>query len=185
MPFLLFLVLLLLGKLLYTIYKRQINYNKFMQEHAEEIDNYRAKVELEESEIHASLQQLSVYRMLKDSITEEMTLSDMVDAFRNMCSISVGDPDDLLFETGTYNFSGEKSFQFSLVRQFRFLDPNEYIQLHLCVHYTPSITTALLYRTKWGNPDDKHFFELIRKSLAFRLLKDKAIQSVQIYIEKT
>ena len=55
---------------------------------------------------------------LKAAITEDMTLDEILDAFREVCQIPVevedDDDDILLFETGVYDFTGEDLFYFSI-----------------------------------------------------------------------
>lgn len=131
------------------------------------------------------LEKLVVYRTLKASIHVGMTLEEMIDAFAEMCKISVGEPDDLLFETGNYNFTGEKMFYFSLARQFQFLDDNEYVQLRLEVTYAPSPKTALCYTTKWGSLTDGDFFAMVKGSRAFRIARGLPIAEVNVRIEET
>ena len=131
------------------------------------------------------LQKLVVYRILRSSIHDGMTLDEMIDAFAQMCKTSVGDPDDLLFETGTYDFTGEKLFHFSLTRQFQFIDENEYVQLRLNVLYAPSLKTKLLFTTKWGSLTQGDFFGVVRKSRAFRIVKDLPILKVEVQIDET
>jgi hypothetical protein len=139
----------------------------------------------EEDDEQQFLQNLPVYRALRESIHEGMTLDEMIDAFREMCHISVGEPDDVLFETGTYGFTGKKQFLFSLVRQFRVWNDGEYVQLHLEVSYVPSFQTALLYRVKWGNPTDDAFFHGVKKSIAYRAVRKKPVARVDVRIERT
>lgn len=131
------------------------------------------------------LQQLVVYRTLKESIRDGMTLDEMIDAFQQMCSISVGDPDDLLFEAGTFSFHDEKLFHFGLVRQFKFFDDDEYVQLHLEVTYLPSPKTKLLYKAKWGSLTEGDFFGMVRDSLAYRIVKKMPIHRVEVYVDET
>ena len=131
------------------------------------------------------LQRLVVYRTLKESIREGMTLDEMIDAFEEMCKISVGEPDDLLFETGIYSFDEDKEFTFSLVRQFKFLDDDEYVQLRLNVSYLPHPKTRLLYKVKWGTPEDGNFFDMVRKSRPYRTVIKMPIQKVSVSVEET
>ena len=91
----------------------------------------------------------------------------------------------LLFETGNYNFSGEKMFYFSLARQFQFLDDNEYVQLRLEVTYAPSPKTALCYTTKWGSLTDGDFFAMVKGSRAFRIVRGLPIAEVNVRVEET
>lgn len=62
----------------------------------------------------------SILKFLQDRISETISLVEIVNVFEKMCSASV-EGDMIIFETGTYSFSGEPMFCFSLVRQF----PNE------------------------------------------------------------
>ena len=131
------------------------------------------------------LKSLVVYRSLRDSIHDGMTLEEMIDAFAQMCKTPVGEPDDLLFETGTFDFTGEKLFYFSLVRQFKFMSEDEYIQLHLDVTYAPSIRTALLIKAKWDSQIDDDFFEMVKASSAFAAVKDATPVHVEVHISET
>ena len=132
-----------------------------------------------------ALEQLPVYRTLQDSVQEGMTLNKLIDAFAAMCKLPVGEPDDLLFETGTFDFTGKKLFYFSLVRQFQYRNDDEYVQLHLDIRYTPSPATARLKCTKWGSLTEGDFFGMVRSSDACCALKDKPITEIEVYIEET
>lgn len=145
----------------------------------------QAQEEQAHAERQAILQKLVVYRTLRASVTEAMNLEELVGAFEKMCETFVGDPDDLLYETGTFDFSGEKHFYFSLVRQFRFLDPDEYVQLRLEVQYLPCSKTFFLPRVTWGNRTDGTFFDNVRGSREFQAVKELPILRVDIRIEET
>lgn len=138
-----------------------------------------------QAESQEILQKLVVYRKLKELVKEGMTLDELIGAFEEMCGISVGEPDMLLFETGNYDFTGEKRFHFGLVRQFQFLDADEYVQLHLTVLYQSSVKTGLLKKVHWGEPDDGKFFQTVRSSLAYQTAKNLPIVRVDIRIEET
>ena len=131
------------------------------------------------------LEQLPVYLALRNSLKEGMALDELIDAFAAMCKLPVGDPDDLLFETGTFDFTGKKLFYFSLVRQFRFRDEDEFVQLHLDIRYAPSPATKRLSCTEWSSLTEGDFFDLVRSSAAFRAVLDKPIEQVEVYIEET
>lgn len=133
----------------------------------------------------APLKSLVVYRILRNSIHDGMTLEEMIDAFAQMCKTPVGDPDDLLFETGTFDFTGEKLFYFSLVRQFQFMDKNEYVQLHLDVLYQPSPITKLIFGTKWDRQVNGDFFEMVKSSRAYAVVKDMTPVRVDVWIDET
>ena len=101
-----------------------------------------------------------------------------------MCTLDVGDPDDLLFETGTYAFTGEKLFYFDLVRQFQFLDDDEYVQLRLSITCSPGSHTFGLHRTLWGKPGDDSFFQTVRASREYKVLKNLSFKA-EVRVEET
>lgn len=185
MKIVLILAVLILITVLYINYKA----NHFMDDMTEEertewnraMEEERQQQEREQE----ILKSLRVYRILRDSIHDDMSLEEMIDAFALMCKTSVGDPDNLLFETGTYHFTGEKLFYFSLVRQFQFRSEDEYVQLHLDLTYTPSVKTALLFTTKWDSQVDGDFFEMVKSSRAFAVVKNLPPVKVDIHIEET
>lgn len=149
------------------------------------MEQTRQEEEAQQRQDQAVLERLVVYRTLRDSIHDGMSLADMVTAFENMCAIDLGEPDNLLFETGIYNFTGEKRFYFNLVRQFQFLDDEEYVQLHLDVMYDPSAKPFGLPRVHWGEPADGEFFNVVRSSREYRAVIDQPIIAVDIRVERT
>ena len=185
MKLFLLIFLLLLGGFFYLRY-RLMNFEALLPpEKKTELERLRAQAEQESADDQNELQKLTVYRTLHASIQEGMTLEQMIDAFAEMCKLPVGDPDDLLFETGTYSFPGESQFYFSLVRQFQRPDADEYVQLHLDVMYAPSPQTALFLRTEWGSPEDPDFFGLVKNSQEFQTVRALPISKVNVYIDET
>lgn len=146
---------------------------------------FREEEERQQDESQEKLQCLLVYRTLREAVQDGMSLEELINAFENMCALDVGEPDNLLFETGTFQFTGEKRFHFDLVRQFQFLSGDEYVQLHLTVLYEPSPKTSLLFKTHWGQPGDGRFFETVRSSLAYKTVKNMPITRVDINIHET
>lgn len=146
------------------------------------MDECYGEPEADQDERHSILEKLVVYRTLRDSVKEGMGLDELIDAFRQMCAEDVGDPDDLLFETGVYNFTGEKKFHFSLVRQFQFLDNDEYVQLRLDITAEPTHAFVLPV-IHWGKADDA-FFNSVRNSRGYKMLKDVPFQ-VEVRVEET
>lgn len=143
-------------------------------------------LERERAENHqAPLKSLTVYRNLNNAIHDGMPLEEMIDAFSQMCQTSVGEPDDLLFETGTYGFTGENLFYFSLVRQFKFMSGDEYVQLHLDVLYTPGLSTVSLFDTTWDSQVDGDFFDMVKASRAYAVVKDMIPVQVNVWIDET
>lgn len=139
----------------------------------------------EEAVSQEELEKLPVYQALRDSVRDGMTLDELIDAFAAMYQLPVGEPDDLLFETGTFDFTGKKLFYFSLIRQFQFRDEEEYVQLHLDIRYAPSPATKRLECTEWGSLTEGDFFTMVRSGNAYRAVKDTPIAQVEVYIEET
>ncbi len=188
-------ILIILGLILAVpvAFRLFISYTvaKMRREHPELLDDTSlseeelAREQEQADRRQAILERLVVYRNLKENVKEGMELDALIDAFRQMCLLPVGDPDDLLFETGTFNFTGEKLFYFSLVRQFQFLDDDEYVQLHLEVTYLPSAKTALLSDTHWGSLTQGDFWETVKNSRAYRVAKELPMYQVQVFVDET
>ena len=65
-----------------------------------------------------------ILNYLYNAVNREMRLSELFDAFENMCMLNSSENDMIIFETGTFSFTGESLFYFSLVRQFSIGSPN-------------------------------------------------------------
>ena len=96
----------------------------------------------------------SLLKYLQNRISDNSSLEDIVSVFEEMCSIPIKE-DMILFETGTYTFTGEPMFNFSLVRQFP-NDEEEYYQIHVDVLYMPTEENKDFERTIW-NEDIEEF----------------------------
>ena len=130
------------------------------------------------------MQDLVTY--LKNKITNDTPLSDIVDVFEEMCQIPL-DKDWLLFETGTYTFSGKPQFYFSLVRQFPHEDEenDEYYQIHVNVLYPPTETNQIYNDATWSMEIEGNIFEYIRESNVFNDIKNDKYASIDIYMDET
>lgn len=120
---------------------------------------------------------------LEKTITVKMTLEDIVSTFESMCQMPVED-DMILFETGTFSFTGEPLFYFSLVRQF----PNEeeeFMQIHVDVLYKSSSENKGFEATVWDEDLDENIFDYIRKSEVFAYAKNQEYVKVEIYMDET
>ncbi len=120
---------------------------------------------------------------LKERIEDNASLESLVDAFEDMCRIPMED-DMILFETGTFSFTGKPLFQFSLARQF----PNEeeeYYQLHMDVLYNPTPQNEQFKGATWNEDIDGNFFEYIRNSDIYNRLKDEMYIEIDVYMDET
>ncbi|GAA0787803.1 hypothetical protein [Hathewaya limosa] len=129
---------------------------------------------------------MKILESLKGTTDKEMNLSELVNAFKEMCKITidgVNEEDDmLLFEVET--FSGQSMTHFSLVRQF----PNEeeeYTQLHLDIQYKTNAQNKLFSQTIWSEDVEDDFLKFIKNSHAYLFLKDKQIYKVNVFMDET
>ena len=129
---------------------------------------------------------LNLVEYLKNKITNETSLSGIVDVFEEMCQIPL-DEDWLLFETGIYTFTGEPQFYFSLVRQFPHEDEenDEYYQLHLNVLFPPAHNNKKYNEATWNMDIEGSFFEYIRESAVYNDIKNDKYSSIEIYMDET
>ncbi len=118
---------------------------------------------------------------LKSAITDKMKLKDIVDIFEKACQ-PINEDDMILFETGTYNFTGEELFYFSLVKQTDGED-DEYYQLHIDVLYKPNFENSKLNVTEWG--EDERIFDLIKNSQAFKYAEKDECIKIDIHLDET
>ncbi|MBR4509922.1 MAG: hypothetical protein IKP25_04470 [Ruminococcus sp.] len=120
---------------------------------------------------------------LEESINESLPLSDIVKTFEKMCEEPI-DNEMLLFETGTFSFTGESFFYFSLVRQFP-NDDDEYYQIHVDVLFTPDSINSKFSFNVWNIEIEENFFNHIRRSEAFEYASSVPYQRIDIYMDET
>lgn len=92
--------------------------------------------------------------------------------------------ESILFETGTYSFTGKPMFNFSLVRQFP-NDEEEYYQIHVDVLYIPTEENKDFQRTIWNEDIEEDIFSYIKKAPEFNFCKDKVFSKIEIYLDET
>ena len=120
---------------------------------------------------------------LETKITEGMSLKEIVGVFEQMSQEPI-EEEMFLFETGTFDFTGEEMFFFSMVRQFP-NEEDEYYQIHVNVLYEPSEKTSQFLTMVWDEDLDENFFDYIRTSEAFEAVKDDKYVDVEIYMDET
>ncbi|HIY01482.1 MAG TPA: hypothetical protein IAA26_06530 [Candidatus Blautia faecipullorum] len=120
---------------------------------------------------------------LETKITEGMSLKEIVGVFEQMSQEPI-EEEMFLFETGTFDFTGEEMFYFSMVRQFP-NEEDEYYQIHVNVLYEPSEKTSQFLTMVWDEDLDENFFDYIRTSEAFEAVKDDKYVDVEIYMDET
>ena len=121
---------------------------------------------------------------LKNAITDKMPLENIVDVFEQMCQVPI-EEDMILFETGTYSFTGEPFFYFSLVRQFPNNIDDEFYQLHVDVLYVPTDENEAFQSSVWDSDVEGNIFDYIRKSPDFAYTKNEEYVRVDIFLTET
>ncbi|MGN0492344.1 MAG: hypothetical protein ACI4F7_01750 [Acutalibacteraceae bacterium] len=120
---------------------------------------------------------------LKNSITKGMSLTEIIDCFEKMCKTPIED-DAVLFETGTFNFTGKELFYFSLVRQFS-NGNDEYYQIHVDIQYNPTKQNKKFHKSVWSDSIDENIFDYIRKSPAFICASNDEYVNIEIFMDET
>ena len=120
---------------------------------------------------------------LKKSIDETMPLSDIISVFEKMCEEEINNS-MILFETGTFSFTGEPLFYFSLVRQFP-NDDEEYYQIHVDILFKPNNRNHEFSETVWSEEVSGSIFDYIRNSKAFEYAKSDKYEKIDVYMDET
>lgn len=131
---------------------------------------------------------MKLTEILKSGTKDKTSLEELVNEFEKMCQIkldNIDDDDDLnLFETGVFGFNRKSEFYFSLVRQF----PNgedEYYQLHLDVIYDVTNDNKDFESCIWSDESEGNFFNEVRNSKEYNLLKDMKFERIEVYLDET
>lgn len=128
---------------------------------------------------------MSPLEFLKNEIETKNSLEELISVFERMCDIPIDAEDEMiLFETGTYSFTGKPMFMFSLVRQY----PNEeeeYYQIHLDIMFEPTLENSAFQQATWSDELEENIFAYIRESQEYLLLKQCVITEIEVYIDET
>ena len=123
-------------------------------------------------------------KFLKEKITDNSSLLEIIDVFEQMCKIPL-EEDMILFETGTFTSISDKPlFQLSLVRQAPNED-EEFYQVHLDIFYEASQENQIFSESTWDEDLEENIFDYIRNSEVFAYAKEEEYLAVKIYLEET
>jgi len=124
---------------------------------------------------------------LKSRITKESSLSDIIDIFEEMCLIPIETDEEemILFETGTFSFTGQSLFYFSLVRQYSNMIDDEYFQIHVDVLYEPNDENSAFSGNTWFEENADNIFESIKGSDAYKYAEKDKIFDIEIFLDET
>lgn len=119
----------------------------------------------------------------KGFLIDSPDVEKAVDAFLEFSSYKFEcEQDEMLWETGSYNFTGEKLYYFCLVRQFQLEDEDEFWQLHLKLMYEENPQILKETNTYWESEGE--FFDTILNSSTYKSLIGKECKC-NIYFEET
>ena len=129
---------------------------------------------------------MSAFEFLQNAVVGKNNLEELISVFEEMCEIPIAEEEEkmILFETGTYSFTGEPMFNFSLVRQY----PNEeeeYYQIHLDIMFEPTSINSSFEQATWSFDIEENIFDYIRKSEEYSALKNVPIAKRDVYIDET
>lgn len=121
---------------------------------------------------------------LKDKITDEISLEEIINVFEQMCKIPL-EEDMILFETGTFTiFGDEPMFQISLVRQFSNED-EEFYQIHVDILYEFDNENKMMSESICDEDLSENIFTYIKNSKVFAYAKNKKYSKVKIWCDET
>ncbi len=126
----------------------------------------------------------NILEYLHENISNNSSLLDIVNVFEKICKTKIND-DSILFETGTFDFTGEPLFYFSLVKQYEGAD-DEYVQIHIDVLYKPTKENAKYSDSNWYDDEEvDNFKNDVIKSNVFKTLQSEKIFKIEIFEETT
>lgn len=120
---------------------------------------------------------------LEKIINEKLSLDDILNIFEEICKIPLNE-ERILYETGTFHFTGERFFQISFVRQFS-NEEEEYGQIHVDILYQPTDENKVFNGAIWDEDLNENLFDYIRKSPAFLYAKGQEYIKVEVYRDET
>ena len=141
------------------------------------------KTEITDLEKIYTQQKIDFVQYLKERITENKKIEDILNEFEAMCQIPLED-DMILFETGAFDFTGETLFYFSLVRQYPNED-EEYNQITVHVLYEVTSENEKFKSCVWNTSLKGNIFDYIRKSDEYAYAKKHEYVNVEIYLSET
>lgn len=119
---------------------------------------------------------------LESIISIGMSIDEIIGAFEKWYR-PMEEEDALLFETGTFRFTGEKLFYFSLTKQFPSED-DEYYQIHMDILYTPDDENKKFSGTFWDETGDE-IMNYIKNSDEYEYAQRHKYKKIEIYMDET
>lgn len=120
---------------------------------------------------------------LKQNISTNNTLDEIIDVFKKMCKEPI-EEELFLLEYGVYDYDDKDMFCYDLVRQYPDGD-GEYYQLRVSLMFEPDQQNCQLNDTLWSDDTDEDFFDYIRKSAGYDYAKNHTFKTIDIRIDQT
>ena len=131
-----------------------------------------------------NLESMEVYQMLRTSVSPEMTLADLINAFGEMCEIEVDcQSDSILFEYMS-SISGD-AFSVHLARQFEFYGEMESVQLHMDLLFPTNEAAKEMKLSTWYSTDSEDITRSIQSSEGFQVFQDCIPTDISVSIDWT
>lgn len=135
---------------------------------------------------HVIDNQKKLCKKLEKKIKQDMSLDQAIETFFNVVSEARPNKEEmLLYEVGCYPFDKDSpACYFCLVRQTPSPD-GEFYQMHLELQYDVCDEVSSLSECEWHEPGDEDLFEHVKKSEAYKVLKDKKIRKISVWVDET
>lgn len=119
---------------------------------------------------------------LKNAIIDGMNIDEIISTFEKWYQ-PMDEDDSLLFETGTFDFTGEKLFYFSLAKQIPNND-EEYIQIHIDILYESDSENIKFSNTFWDETGNE-ITNYIKNSKEYKYAQNHKYTKIEIYADET
>lgn len=119
---------------------------------------------------------------LERVISDGMSIDEIIGAFEKWYH-PMEEDESLLFETGTFDFTGEELFYFSFTKQFPNED-DEYYQIHMDILYEPDDENKKFSDTFWDETGDE-IMNYIKNSKEFNYARYHKYAKIDIYMDET
>ena len=120
---------------------------------------------------------------LQAHIDDSASFGQIMDVFAELCAQPTAG-EELLFEAGTYAFTGEPMFTVSLARQIPD-GVDEYYQIRAELSFLPDAENAGIEELKWIDPTVEDALAAVRRSAAFSYADTHMAVSVDLRIDET
>ena len=121
---------------------------------------------------------------LQKNMSDSITFGQITDLFEQLCATPTAD-ELILFEAGTYAFTGRETFTVSLVRQIPTGVDDEFFQIRADISFLPDEDNKRIEDVLWldvANGDD---FSAVRRSNAFSYANTHTSSNIEVYITET